>query len=69
MNKTITEFKFLNVEQLSELLHLKPSTIYKKVCAGTIPYIKLGGRVLFDAEVTMKWVSEHHVEPINVINN
>lgn len=40
--------KLLNIKELSEKLNLKISTLYVWVNKRKIPYIKLGGRLLFN---------------------
>ena len=59
----------INLEQACELLNLKKPTIYKKVCSRQIPFIKLGGKLLFDPEKLEAWVNAHAVEPITIKGN
>jgi len=56
--------KLLHIEETSELIGLAVPTIYKAVCQKKIPFIKIGGRLLFDPERLKKWVDSHKVEPI-----
>ncbi len=55
----------LTIDEVSEKIRLKRSTIYKLICMKKIPYLKLGSRVLFDPDRLDEWVQEHNVEPIN----
>lgn len=48
--------KLLTVEQLSVLLGIQPSTIYKWTHEGFIPHVKLGRLVRFNEATVMKWV-------------
>jgi excisionase family DNA binding protein len=50
MNKLIT------VKELSEILSVKPKTIYQWVELGQIPCIKLNGTVRFDLEDIKVWI-------------
>lgn len=45
----------LTLHELSEWLHISPSTIYKWVHYGFIPYIKLGGSLRFDRLQVERW--------------
>jgi len=42
--------RFLKVEELAKLLPCKKRTIYDMVEQDRIPYRKVGGRLLFDAD-------------------
>ena len=48
--------KFLNVNELSNILNIKVKTIYDWTHKGLIPYIKLGHLVRFDPDVISKWI-------------
>jgi len=56
--------KLLSVKETADLLSLKVSTVYKYTCAKKIPYIKLGGRVLFDTGKLKLWLDEKLVKPL-----
>lgn len=47
---------FLDVQLLSEYIHVSKSLIYKMVCNKTIPYHKIGSRTLFDKAQIDQWV-------------
>lgn len=48
---------YMNVQEAAEFLRLRPSTLYAWVCAGRIPYAKIGSRILFDRNVLVQWVA------------
>ena len=58
--------KLLSIKETSEIIGLKISTIYKYVCCRKIPFIKIGGRVLFDAEKLKAWIQQKSIEPIEI---
>jgi len=60
--------RLLTVEETSELIRLKPATLYAYTCARKIPFLKVGTRVLFESEVLEKWVKERRVKMIDVAN-
>lgn len=49
------------VSDVSEQLQISIPTIYRWVHKKQIPYVKLGGRVLFNPEEIQKFVSLHSV--------
>ena len=53
----------LSIKEASELVGLSVPTLYKYVFLRTVPYIKIGTRVLFDEDMTAAWVNEHRREP------
>jgi excisionase family DNA binding protein len=56
--------RLLTPQEVSALTRLKIKTVYAKCCRREIPYIKLGGKLLFDEESIMAWVDSHRVEPL-----
>ena len=48
--------KLIAIEELAELTALSVSTIYKRTSAGTIPYYKVGKRVLFKPVEIERWL-------------
>ncbi len=56
--------KLLSIREAADLLGLKVPTLYKKICSKTIPYIKLGGRVLFKESTLEEWVNSHIVKAL-----
>lgn len=51
--------RLLSVEEAAEFLNISVSEVYKLKHFGTIPYVKLGRRLLFDQEKLEEWVLEH----------
>jgi len=50
------EKKFLDVQELTEYIHMSESYVYKMVSKKSIPHIKLGTRTLFERNQIDKWV-------------
>jgi excisionase family DNA binding protein len=50
------EKRFLNVQELTEYIHMSESYVYKKVSNNQIPHIKLGTRTLFERNQIDAWV-------------
>ena len=48
--------RLLNVHQLSELINVRPKTIYDWVHKEQIPYYKLGGSLRFNSDEIKKWI-------------
>ena len=57
--------KLINIEEASDILGLKITTLYKYTCSRRIPYVKLGNRVLFDINKLKAWVQSNSFDPIN----
>jgi excisionase family DNA binding protein len=47
--------RFLKVAEVTALLRCKGRTIYDMVEQERIPYRKVGGRLLFDADEIIEW--------------
>jgi len=54
--------KLLTPEEISRILNVKLSTIYKWTHMGTIPYIKMGKLIRFKEEDIMEWVGKKAVK-------
>ena len=48
--------KLVSVKEVSEILNVKPSTLYQWAELGQIPCIKLNGALRFDIEDITNWV-------------
>ena len=48
--------EILNVEQVAEVLHLHPMTVYRLVKEGKLPGFKVGGRWRFDRQTLETWM-------------
>ena len=53
---------FITINQLSELLKIKKSTVYSWVYQRKIPYIKVGRLVRFDLSEIEIWIKDNTVE-------
>ena len=49
------DIKFLTIEDVSEMLQVKRTTVYNLKKKG-LPFIKLGKNIRFDKEEVVKWV-------------
>jgi excisionase family DNA binding protein len=50
------EKRFLNVQELTDYIHMSESYVYKMVSKQLIPHIKLGTRTLFERNQIDNWV-------------
>jgi excisionase family DNA binding protein len=50
--------RFLRVNEVADLLRCKKRTIYDMVEQDRIPYRKVGGRLLFDADEIIEWTKQ-----------
>jgi excisionase family DNA binding protein len=50
------ENKFLDVQQLTDYIHMSESYVYKMVSKKLIPHIRLGTRTLFKRNQIDNWV-------------
>lgn len=50
----------MTAKQVSELIEVKPSTIYSWVHAGLIPYVKLGKCIRFKKAELFHWIDKNH---------
>ena len=48
--------QLIGVKEVSEILNIKPSTVYQWAELGQIPCIKLNGAVRFDIEDITNWI-------------
>lgn len=48
--------KLYTVKEIAQQLSMSQSNIYKLVSLNSIPYIRLGGKILFDQTVINKWI-------------
>jgi len=54
--------KLLTPEEISRILNVRLSTIYKWTHMGTIPYIKMGKFIRFKEEDIKEWVGKKEVK-------
>ena len=50
------EKRFLDVQELTNYIHMSESYVYKMVSKQSIPHIKLGTRTLFERNQIDNWV-------------
>lgn len=58
------EKRYLNVEELSQYIGVKKSTIYNWVSERRIPFIKCGRLTKFDIKAIDRWMAESEVPSI-----
>lgn len=51
--------KLVDIKQISEMLDVKPATIYEWVRLGKIPFYKMGKLLRFSPEEVWRWASKH----------
>ena len=54
-NARLSRPKFLDVNELAQMLRLKPRTIYEMVSQRRIPYRKAGDRTIFLLDEILQW--------------
>ena len=52
--------RLMTAKQVSELIEVKPSTVYQWVHLGLIPYIKIGKCVRFKKDELFRWIDKNH---------
>lgn len=60
-NKTNIPKQYLSIKEVSNYLGLSENTIRKYVWLRTIPYTKVGSRVLFNLETLNSWIEKKSV--------
>jgi excisionase family DNA binding protein len=56
----------LDIKEASAILGLSKATLYKLVCLRSIPYYKIGSRLLFSEQKLQSWMEVRAVEPISI---
>jgi excisionase family DNA binding protein len=51
--------RLMTAKQVSELIEVKPSTIYQWVHLGLVPYVKLGKCVRFKKAELFRWIDRN----------
>ena len=59
--ESLTKPKWLNINQLMEILPLKKSRIYYLTHIGTIPHHKVGQTLLFQESEILEWMQNNKV--------
>lgn len=57
------------MELAIEITHLSKPTIYRKVRENSIPYSRIGRRLIFSRTDLMKWIEDNRVETNNEVFN
>lgn len=57
--------KLITIDELSEYLKIKQSTLYSWASSSMIPSYKLNGVLRFDKDEIEEWVKKNKVEPFN----
>ena len=52
--------RLMTAKQVSELIEVRPSTVYQWVHLGLIPYVKIGKCVRFKKEELLRWIDKNH---------
>jgi excisionase family DNA binding protein len=55
--------EYLNIDQASELLNLSKSAIYKRTMAGTLPFYKMGKKLIFKRSELLETIQNHKHKP------
>ncbi|MDA8087524.1 MAG: helix-turn-helix domain-containing protein [Nitrospiraceae bacterium] len=58
----------LTVKEVSEILNVKPSTLYQWAELGQIPCFKLNGALRFDLTDIESWIKDCKKEPVSGYN-
>lgn len=51
--------RLMTAKQVSELIEVKPTTVYQWVHLGLIPYVKLGKCVRFKKDELFRWIDKN----------
>ena len=58
----------IDIKKVSEIISVKPSTIYQWAELGIIPFVKLNGALRFDPEDINKWIESCKKQPASGYN-
>ena len=56
--------RLLKIKEVSERTGLSVHTLYKMVSQHRVPYVKLGGALLFNPDELDKWIKDSSVMPM-----
>ena len=56
--------RYINIQELSQLLRIKIKTLYGWVEAKSIPFYKFGALIRFDPEEIETWIKQHKIIPL-----
>ncbi len=61
--KKIPELRrLITVKEASQYLSLSTDTVYRMASQKKLPYLKVGGRVLFDVKALDHWIDRHMIK-------
>jgi len=64
-SQTTKDHNFLTVKETAKLLRLSEGTLYNKIYQGELDYVKLFGKILFDAEYIHQLINSKRVQSKN----
>ena len=53
------DYEVLTVKEVSDLLQIHETTVYKMIREGKIPAFKIGSDWRFSTDLIMRWMAEH----------
>ena len=56
--------KYLTIEDVSKVTTLAKSTLYSYVYYQTIPFLRIGGRIVFEEKELQNWIDKKKVKVI-----
>jgi excisionase family DNA binding protein len=62
------KMKLITIKQVSEMINVKPSTLYQWAELGQIPCIKINGALRFDIEDVLNWIKSCKKESASSYN-
>lgn len=57
--------KYLTINDLSKITTLAKSTLYTYSRYNQIPFLRIGGRIVFEEDKIKKWIDKKRVKEIN----
>ena len=60
--------KLITIKEVSEMISVKPSTLYQWAELGQVPCFKINGSLRFDIEDIMKWIKSCKKETASSYN-
>ncbi len=63
------EIGLLNSSQAATYLNVSESYVRKAVARNSIPFVRIGTRVLFKRETLNEWIDRHTVATADVVSN
>ena len=61
----VIDYEVLTAKEVSEILHVHPSTIYKLTKQGKIPSFRIGADWRFRTDVIERWMAEKSIAAIS----